>query len=237
MLANRRSAREPSRPTSAKWSKPAGRIFASPRAAKAANASRASRVDPAKENPRHQDQMESHDHADQAAEPISLAKSQPPPGRFPGGASEIAADDVTPVQKTPRDESPTRAVPQPAQDENDENVPVKLGRAAPVAAERNVNVIPEPGRKRDVPAPPKIRDGAGEIRHIEIPHQLVSHCTRGSAGDIGVTGKIAVDLNRKGIDRDPHRQSSMILRMCKRRSNNSREVVRDHHFFEQTPGD
>ena len=42
----------------------------------------------------------------------------------------------------------------------------------------------------------------GEIRQAKIQHQVVTHESRGAAGDVGVTGKIAVDLKREGVNRE-----------------------------------
>jgi len=47
-------------------------------------------------------------------------------------------------------------------------VEIRPRRAAPVAAERNIKVVADKRRQRNVPAPPEDRDAVGEIRRVEI---------------------------------------------------------------------
>ena len=71
-------------------------------------------------------------------------------------------------------EGPTGAVPQSAQEEDDDVMEVRPAWAAPVAAQGNVDVIPEPGGERDVPAPPELPDGSGHIGIVEVLKELES---------------------------------------------------------------
>ena len=62
------------------------------------------------------------------------------------------------MQQAPDDEVPARAVPEAAEEEHGDQVDVAARRADAVAAERDVEVVAEPGRQRDVPAPPELLD-------------------------------------------------------------------------------
>ncbi len=63
----------------------------------------------------------------------------------------------------PGDVGPSRAVPQPAGQEADPQIHVAPPGRHPVAAERDVEVVADPGGQRDVPAPPELRDAAGDV--------------------------------------------------------------------------
>jgi len=50
-----------------------------------------------------------------------------------------------------------------------------------------------------VPAAPELGDRFCEIGPIEIFHQIVSQNPRGADGDIGIAGKIAINLKGKQV--------------------------------------
>src|SRR6185312_15620551 len=66
-----------------------------------------------------------------------------------------------PVPETPENESPAGSVPETAQDEHGEQVEDRPAVALAVAAQWYVQVIAEPGRQRQMPAPPEFLDGRG----------------------------------------------------------------------------
>src|SRR5439155_25995626 len=72
------------------------------------------------------------------------------------------------VEQSPHDEVPARPVPQSAQREHDEEVRVASTRGDPVPPERDVKVVPKPGRQRDVPAPPEVGHARGKIWIVEV---------------------------------------------------------------------
>ena len=67
------------------------------------------------------------------------------------------------VQGPPDHEGPARAVPGPADEHGQEEIPVLLEPSGPVAAQGNVQKVAQPGAERDVPAPPEIHDARGFI--------------------------------------------------------------------------
>ena len=54
-----------------------------------------------------------------------------------------------------------------------------------------------------MPAPPKFRNGAGNIGIVEVLQKLKAKHPPKAAGHIRITGKIKVDLQRVGGDADP----------------------------------
>src|SRR3989339_741305 len=87
---------------------------------------------------------------------------------LPSG-TQNGRDKTQTVHCPPRYESPVCSVPQSTDNKGNKNIskiePFAL-HAAP--AQRNEYIVPEPGRERDVPPPPKLRNAAGKIRVAEI---------------------------------------------------------------------
>src|SRR5260370_34581552 len=68
----------------------------------------------------------------------------------------------------PNDECPVCAVPKSAQEHDQGKIQVGAARSFLVAAERDVEVVAQPGGKRNVPASPKVCDAFGEIGTGEV---------------------------------------------------------------------
>ena len=66
-----------------------------------------------------------------------------------------------------------------------------------VPAQRNVDVVAQPGGEADVPAPPELADVGGEVGKPEVQHQLEAEPARRAARDVGVAGEVAVDLEAR----------------------------------------
>src|SRR5437867_740217 len=107
---------------------------------------------------------------------------------------EAVADEKRAVERSPKHEVPGRAVPKAAEHHRQEQVAIGLDAPPAVAAERDVEVIAEPGRQRDVPAKPEVAGVQREVRQLEIYHELESHELRNAARDVGVAREVAVDL-------------------------------------------
>src|SRR5438874_3734376 len=98
------------------------------------------------------------------------------------------------MQRAPDDKRPGRAVPEPADQERQDQVAIKIDAALAQSAERNEDVIEQPVGKGDMPAPPEIAKAYGSIRRIEVRRQLETQQQRRSDSDIRVTGKVAIVL-------------------------------------------
>lgn len=67
-------------------------------------------------------------------------------------------------------------------------------RAFTVAAQGNVDVIPEPARKRDMPAPPKFGDATGDIGQIEVSRAIKAKQGSQAVAHLTVTGEVEIQL-------------------------------------------
>ena len=76
------------------------------------------------------------------------------------------------VQTTPDEVGQPRAVPQAADEEGYHQVSVLARLAAPAAAQRNIDVIPQPLRQADVPSRPDVLDRVGKERLAEVFRQV-----------------------------------------------------------------
>ena len=107
--------------------------------------------------------------------------------------------------KPPGRKVPVRPVPESAQKEYDQHVPHVYRRSPPAPAQRNIHIIREPGRERDVPPTPEVPDTVSQIRTVEIDMQTDSEKPRSAQRDIRVAGKIRIDLESEqysGKDRE-----------------------------------
>ena len=92
-------------------------------------------------------------------------------------------------------------MPEAAEGHRQHQVAVSQKRAAAAAAQGDVEVVAQPGRKADVPAAPEVLRAGGEVREVEVERHLEAQAFRHAAGDVGVAGEVAVDLKREGVDR------------------------------------
>ncbi len=88
-------------------------------------------------------------------------------------------------------------MPQPAEQKYRHDIEAPAGQAPPAPAQGDVHVVGKPGRQADVPPPPELPDGAGGIGGLEIFHQLHAQKPCRPPGDVGVAGKVTIDLQTK----------------------------------------
>src|SRR5690606_18406869 len=132
-------------------------------------------------------------------------------------------------------ERPRRPVPQPRDEEDDEEVEVPPRHRHPVAPERDVEVVAEPRREADVPPPPELPDGLREVRAPEVLHEVVPHHLRRADGDVGVPREVAVDLEREEVRRDEDGPAVVDLWAPVDLADVDREAVGDDELLEEPP--
>ena len=76
------------------------------------------------------------------------------------------------MQGTPYDKCPGCTMPQSAQKKHDPNIADQSREAPSVAAKRYIDIILEPGRKRNMPSAPKIDETGRQIWSIEVDHEF-----------------------------------------------------------------
>src|ERR1019366_3466756 len=95
---------------------------------------------------------------------------------------------------TPEHEGPVGAVPKPAQQHGYHQVEVRAPDRAPVAAQRVVEVIPQPTRETDVPSAPELPRAGRLIRLVKILRDVDAKEMAQAHGHVGITAEIKVDL-------------------------------------------
>ena len=90
------------------------------------------------------------------------------------------------MNTAPEDISPVSSVPEAADKKGNQQVPSCPPGSSPVAAQRNVYIISEPGGQGYVPAAPEFTDGSGKVRTFEVDHEVDIQKTGGSYCDVGV---------------------------------------------------
>ena len=111
-------------------------------------------------------------------------------GAFQGGEK--------PVPRAPEDEGPAGPVPQAAEQEDHGLIEALPGRAPPPASQGDVQVIPEPEGEGQVPPPPELGDGGGNVGVIEVLRGLKAEQRPQADGHVAVAGEVKVNLQGVG---------------------------------------
>ena len=138
----------------------------------------------------------------------------------------------------PEQEGEVGPVPEAAQHHRDDEVAALLGLTAPVAAERDVEVVAEPARQRHVPAPPELLDGGRGVGAVEVVGEPDPQEHRDADGDVGVPGEVGVDLHRVRPRADEQLPVPVLAGRDEHRVHDrGGQVVRDDHLLEQAAAD
>ena len=105
----------------------------------------------------------------------------------------------------------------------------------PVAAERDVEVLPEERGQRDVPAPPEVCNAVGDVRVVEVLLVLEAEHAAEADGHVGVGGEIEVDLERVAQDAEPGAEDGQVREVSvEERGGDFTGDVREDSLLEQT---
>ena len=103
------------------------------------------------------------------------------------------------VRQTPQDERPIRSVPDSRQEPYHEEIEdMPCFRFHPVSAQRNVDIIPEPAGQGDMPTPPELRNGTGNIRIVEVFIEVKPEHLSQTDGHIRISAEIEINLEGVG---------------------------------------
>ena len=136
------------------------------------------------------------------------------------------------VVDAPCHKIPACAVPDAGEQPYDKNIPHMLPALYPVAAERYIHIIPEPGAKGNVPAPPELRNTLRNIRIIEILQKMEAEHFSKADRHIRIGRKVKIKLKRIGCQSHPCGQHRKLC--AGHRPNGIPErtrIVRQQHFF------
>ena len=113
---------------------------------------------------------------------------------FPAVRFQPAVEQHRYGHKRYRESHPPRTGEERTDDRDGENDDVRAPCSVPVAAQRDVQVIPQPARQRHVPAAPELLGILRLVRGIEVLGQIETHEHGDTGGDVRVAGEIGIDL-------------------------------------------
>ena len=88
-----------------------------------------------------------------------------------------------------------------------------------------------------MPPSPEVRDVGGEVWIVEVEHQPDAEEARHADSDIGIAGKVAIDLYGVEHGHGKQSQSATGWEIRPRLIDDYCNVVSDHHLLEEPPHD
>ena len=140
--------------------------------------------------------MESDKHSEEAVDAMALRPLLTPGKRHP----ELMGCKRNAMHHSPKYKIPRSAMPQAAQEHGNDEIGILANFPLPVASQRNIKVIAQPAGKRNMPPPPKFRNGSGLIRRIEIDIEMEAQQQGNADSHITVTGEVAINLQGIAIN-------------------------------------
>ena len=98
-------------------------------------------------------------------------------------------------ERAPNHEIPTRTMPQASQEHGDENIEAGAQVAFTVATERDIHIVANPRRERNMPASPKVAHTVGLIWCVEVGWESEAQQQRDAYRHIAVAAKVAIELH------------------------------------------
>ena len=187
------------------------------------------------EHPGHRAQEKGKKHLNPHGDGVVIGQAHtfPQGGAWPYG--DPADHLIEAVEQSPDEEGQPRAVPQSADGEDDEHIQIFPYRSLSAAPQGDVEVIAEPGGQGDMPPPPELRDGAGEIGRLEVLHQLHPQHLGAAQGHVGIGGEIAIDLDGEGAGGGDDLEPSKRTGICVDGGDQHTQPVGDDQLFEGPP--
>ncbi len=154
---------------------------------------------------------------------------------MPPADHKRCANEEHAVQRAPHEKRPTRAVPQSAEYHREHQVQISAKRAVPVAAERDVKVVPQEPRERHVPPPPEIGDARCEVWSVEVLRPAVTEQEADSARHVGMRGEVEVDLQcvEPHIRQRPDPCGRRVVHVREKRVDGDGDSIRDDELLEE----
>src|ERR1035437_2822452 len=124
-------------------------------------------------------------------------------------------------------------MPDAGNKEGEEEIAISGEGSAPVPAQRDVNVIPEPGGKADMPAGPEITQAGGEVGIVEVQDQVEAHDLGHAARHVRVTAEIKEYLPAKSHGAEEQRRRAEGPGVVIYPLDVERQVVGQRELFEE----
>ena len=132
-----------------------------------------------------------------------------------------------PMVEAPDEEGKIHSMPQACQCHRENQVPCPLGE---VPSERNINVIPEPERKADMPTPPELGKRRCQIRRGKISAEFDPKQQSGPPGYQGISEEICVDFGGKSVGSQETRKEIMLCGGVEIHFHQEAEIVSNHQL-------
>ena len=141
------------------------------------------------------------------------------------------------IHQAPSKEIPAGPVPNTGQQPNDQqisNVFSLPGYAR--SAQREIDIVPEPGPKGNMPAPPELSDTPGNVGIIKVFIKMKTKYPAQTNGHIRIAREIKENLKRVGKGSQPsHAYGKLAVRCTKCLIRYDRQLVGQQHFLEKSP--
>lgn len=102
-------------------------------------------------------------------------------------------------------------MPEAGQRPDDQDVQNLARMPFAVAAQRDVDIIAEPGSQRHVPAPPEFRDTGGNIGVVEVFKEIKAEDPAQPDRHVAVARKVEVDLKGEGGGIEPVKEHGFFI--------------------------
>src|SRR5574343_1300731 len=86
-----------------------------------------------------------------------------------------------------------------------------------------------------MPPPPEVRNTGGEVGERKVLHEFKSKQSGGANGNIGITGKVAIDLKTEQQGTQQQRAAIVCSRITEYKVDMFSTIVSDHYLFKQAP--
>lgn len=165
-----------------------------------------------------------------------------PPAFFIAGSlpafrvQENLGDLQKAVESTPQKIGQAATVPETADQKGEKEIQAVPPFGHPVAAKRNIDIIPKPGGQGNMPAAPEFPDGESQVGAFKICHQFDAKKPCAADGDVRVAGKVTVNFDGEHDRHDDKDKTDIAVRVVVDLVDHYSENVRDHQLFKITPG-
>ena len=94
-------------------------------------------------------------------------------------------------------------MPESREHPDNKNVSQPLRFTYLISAQRNIDIVPEPRSEALVPAPPELRDRAGDIRIVEVLGEMEAENPPQTDGRITVAREVKIELQGEAHGVEP----------------------------------
>lgn len=98
---------------------------------------------------------------------------------------------------SPDDKGPVGSMPEAGDQKDDKNIADGFGFGHPTSTQRDIDVIPKPSGKGNVPSAPELSNISREIGSPKIGHEVKAKKFGCTDGDIRIAGKVSINLKGK----------------------------------------